>query len=390
MKNLKKFLLLTILLSTAYGSEAIRIISGPYLQNVTDNEATVVWRTDKPATAWVEVAPDDHTDFYACERPRHYSTKIGRATVDTLHKVTLKGLSPDTRYRYRIFSEEVIDMVPWHVNYGGIAASDIWQHKPYKFCTLNSNGESINFKVVNDIHGDKETMTKLLENVDNENTDFVIFNGDMVSWMNSEHQVFDDFINRSSRVFASEVPFFMVRGNHETRGLWCNEYMRYFPSTTGMPYYTFKDGPVFFIVLDSGEDKPDSDIEYSRTSFFDEYREEQAKWLREVVASDDFKNAPYKVVISHMPPVITEWHGLIHAKQQFLPILNEAGIDLMLAGHFHQFIYTEAGEKEPNFPIIINSNKDVLDVNADRQHIKVDVRDTDGKVIHTYSYPAKR
>ena len=281
--RMKKILILTSLALLPLYALAIRIISGPYLQNVTDSEATVVWRTDKPATAWVELAPDDGTDFYACQRPGTYSTRIGRAVIDTLHTVTLKGLSPDTRYRYRIFSEEVTDMVPWHINYGGIAASDIWQHKPLTFRTLNPKGDSINFKVVNDIHGNRETLTSLLKGIDNNNTDFVVFNGDMVSWMNNEQQVFDDFINCSSEIFAAEVPFFMVRGNHETRGNWCTEYMRYFPSPTGVPYYTFRAGPVFFTVLDSGEDKPDSDIEYSRTAFFDQYRSEQAKWLEEVI-----------------------------------------------------------------------------------------------------------
>ncbi len=387
---MKKYLLWGMLLVVAYTANAFRITSGPYLQNLTDTEMTVIWRTDKPATAWVEIAPDDNTDFYACERPRFYSTQIGRAKIDTVHRVTIKNLNPDTRYRYRIFSEEVKDMVPWHINYGGIAASDIWQHKPLSFRTLNPKADKLSFKVVNDIHGDKETLSALLEGLDKDKTDFVVFNGDMVSWMNSEQQVFDDFINRSSRLFASEVPFFMVRGNHETRGNWCTEYMRYFPTSTGMPYYAFRDGPVYFVVLDSGEDKPDSDIEYSRTAFFDEYRSEEAKWLEKVIESEEFKSAPYKVVIVHMPPIFTEWHGLIDVKEKFLPMLNEAGIDLMLSGHFHQFSHTAPGERGTNFPILINSNKDVLDVDVDSDRIKVDVCDVSGKILHSYSYPVKK
>ena len=387
MKNIS-ILIAVVLLPLC--ARAIRISSGPYLQNVTDNAASIVWRTDKPATAWVEVAPDDGTDFYACSRPRYYSLDIGRAVIDTLHTVTLEGLSPDTRYRYRIFSEEVLDRVPWHINYGGIAASDIWQHKPLTFRTLNPAGDSVHFKVVNDIHADGETLADLVKGITPDNTDFVIYNGDMVSWMRTEQQIFDDFINLSCDKFAKEVPFFMVRGNHETRGEWCTEYMRYFPTPTGMPYYTFRDGPVFFVVLDSGEDKPDDDIEYSRTSYFDDYRTRQAKWLEGVIASEEFKSAPYKVVVVHMPPVIAEWHGIIDAKNKFLPLLNGAGVDLMLAGHFHQFIYTGAGEKEPDFPIIINSNKDVLDINADGNRIKVDVVDRAGKTLHTYTYPGKK
>ncbi|MDE6528121.1 MAG: hypothetical protein K2L78_03645, partial [Muribaculaceae bacterium] len=76
---------------TAITSDAIEIVSGPYLQNVTDSEATVVWRTDKDALAWVEIAPDDSLSFYAEERPRYYETDMGRAVVGRLHKVRIRG-----------------------------------------------------------------------------------------------------------------------------------------------------------------------------------------------------------------------------------------------------------------------------------------------------------
>ena len=92
--------LATVMMSlTAITSDAIEIVSGPYLQNVTDCEATVVWRTDKDALAWVETAPDDSLNFYAEERPRHYETDMGRAVVGKLHKVRLKGLESGKTYR---------------------------------------------------------------------------------------------------------------------------------------------------------------------------------------------------------------------------------------------------------------------------------------------------
>ena len=62
----------------------------------------------------------------------------------------------------------------------------------------------------------------------------------------------------------------------------------------------------------------------------------------------------------------------------------------MLSGHFHKLIYTEAGEKEPEFPIIINSDKDLLDIDVNPDRITVNIRDTSGKTIRTYAYPAKR
>ena len=48
-------------------------------------------------------------------------------------------------------------------------------------------------------------------------TDFVLFNGDMLSFINSEDQLFKGFMDTAVRLFASEIPMYYARGNHETR-----------------------------------------------------------------------------------------------------------------------------------------------------------------------------
>ena len=57
-------------------SAAIEIVSGPYLQNLTDTSCDILWRTDLPSTAWVELAPDDGSHFYQQERPATYATDL--------------------------------------------------------------------------------------------------------------------------------------------------------------------------------------------------------------------------------------------------------------------------------------------------------------------------
>lgn len=376
-------------MAAALGASAINIISGPYLQNVGPTEATVIWRTDKPATAWVETAPDDGASFYAESRPRTYSTDLGRAVVGTLHKVTLRGLKPGTNYRYRIFSEEVLDQKPWHVNYGGVASSDVYTREPYMFTTAAPAKNTANFVMVNDIHADSAKFADLIRCFDAKKHDFVLFNGDMVSFMDTEDQIFGGFINQAAKVFATEKPFVMIRGNHESRGAAATKYMSYFPSSTGKPYYTFTDGPIFFIVLDGGEDKPDDDIEYSRTSFADDYRLEQAEWLKQVVATPEFKSAPFKVAVVHVPPVLDTWHGALHAKSVIVPILNAAGIDLMLSGHHHVLRYAEAGKEGADFPVLINSHDTSVEVSADKSNMNLTIRNRAGETVKTLKYTAK-
>jgi len=379
--------LATVMMSlTAITSDAIEIVSGPYLQNVTDCEATVVWRTDKDALAWVETAPDDSLNFYAEERPRHYETDMGRAVVGKLHKVRLKGLESGKTYRYRVYSHEIVDQQPNHIVYGGMAATDVYRREPLRFSTRGVNSGKVSFCVVNDIHGDTARLGDMLGKVREDGRDFVLFNGDMVSYMDSEQQLFDGFIDRSVELFANEIPFQMVRGNHESRGRFAQRYMDYFPTATDKPYYTFSAGPVFFVVLDGGEDKPDSDIEYGGTSFCDAYRGEQAEWLAGVVESAEFRNAPFRVVVVHVPPVQDTWHGPLHAKQLFLPVLNKADVDLMLCGHLHCYRYNEAGVDGAEFPVLINSNMEMLDVEADNSTMNVVRKDRYGKELGRFKF----
>lgn len=174
----------------------------------------------------------------------------------------------------------------------------------------------------------------------------------------------------------------MVRGNHEGRGVMAARYPEYFPVSTGMPYSTFRQGPVFFIVMDGGEDKPDSDIEYFGLNRMDRYREDEARWLKEVVATEEFRSSPYKVVLLHVPPFGDTWHGQLHAQRMFKPILNEAGVDVMVCGHLHRHLLVQPGkESGAKFPVIINSNVDVIEASADDHSLELSVKNGNGQEI---------
>lgn len=370
----KIILALVLVLSVkAYSKTDFEISTGPYLQNITESEATLIWSTTKNAIAWVEVAPDDSLHFYGEERVRYYNTYLGKKKVGTLHSVRLKGLKPGENYRYRIYSQEVLEETSSSVLYGKVVATKVSKTKPLQFKTLPIKKNDFSFVMVNDIHENNELLQSLLKNVKNENINFVVFNGDMVSNIRSKETILNGFLTKSIDLFATEIPFYYARGNHETRGVAANEFMNYFPSSTGLPYYSFQQGNAFFVVLDSGEDKPDSDIEYNGLAAYDEYRIGQQKWLKDVVKSDAFKNAAFKIVIMHIPPMLNPWHGSLHVKKLFVPILNDAGIDLMLCGHKHQHIFLKAGNEGCNFPVLINSNKNKANVSVTEQNININI-----------------
>lgn len=90
-----------------------------------------------------------------------------------------------------------------------------------------------------------------------------------------------------------------------------------------------------------------------------------------------------------MPPIYANDAGQADFSEKFFPMLNAAKIDVMFSGHFHKFDYTPAGWRKSTFPILINSNVDAVDVKVNMQKIQVDVRNTSGAVIHSYSYARK-
>lgn len=387
-----KHVLLTFLLSlslTAFAQD-FKITHGPYLCDMSDNGVTVVWTTDKPAMSWVEIAPDGEESFYAQERTKVYATMHGRKlATERIHRVRINNLKPGTTYRYRIFSREVTGWAisNW-VTYGKLDSSNVYSKEPYRFTTYSDNKEDVSFLVLNDIHNHADFMKDLCKDVKFKTLDFVCFNGDMVNWFDKEESLFSGFLDTSIEMFASETPIVFNRGNHETRGFMAEKISDYFPTRDGKLYQMFSVGKVCFLVLDGGEDKPDSDIEYAETAAYDAYRAEQAEWLKKCVASDEFKNASARVVLLHIPPTEGDWHGNVHLQELFMPILNKANVDVMFSGHTHRYALKKPTDKN-SFPIIVNSSNTYLLCKIGDKKIKIDIVGLNAKDNVSLEYPIK-
>ena len=391
MKLTKTIFVLAWMAASATSVLAIKIVHGPYLQNVYENEATIVWISDKPSVGWVELAPDDGTTFYATRRAQFFDTEIGVKRTSNLHAVRLTGLKAGTNYRYRIYSKEVLSHKGFRVMYGDVAATDVYRKQPLKFRTLDSKKSETNFVMINDIHARKDIIAPMLNAADYKNRDLIFLNGDMISIVNEEKDFFDGFLDECINLFAKEQCMYYVRGNHETRGEFATEFNKYVCPRQSHLYFTMRQGPVYFINLDTGEDKPDDDIEYSGITDYDNYRSEQAEWLKTVKDDPLFQSAKYRIVIAHMPMSHEpgEWHGPRDCADKFFPILNTMGIDVMLCGHLHRDKYYEPSG-EANFPIIVNSNNGTLEGETHGNELTLQVRHTDGKVVTKKVYKAKR
>lgn len=375
---------------TGFASDRIAISHGPYLQNVRETEATFVWLANKPSIGWVELAPDDGSNYYNQERAKHFDTTNGVKNTSLLHVVKVTGLKPGTSYRYRVYVTEVLDHKGVEVTYGKTDATDVYYAKAPCFRTNDTSKPETSFAVINDIHGRTKDIPALMNAADYKNKDLVIFNGDMLTQLRNESELFSGFMDVSVELFAKEKPMYYARGNHETRGLFATSFQHYFSPKEPHLYYMFSQGPVCFIVLDTGEDKPDSDIEYSGITDYDNYRTEQAEWLRQAVKSDEFRKAKYKVVIAHMPPqpIKELWHGPQEVLEKFVPILNEAGIDVMLSGHLHRYIPCQP-DARVKFPVIVNSLDNVISAQTQGNELLLEMRNTQGALVDKIVIKAK-
>ena len=357
---------------------SVRIAEGPWLQQVGDRGFTVVWTTNVPAAAWVEVAPDDTTHFYAAERPRYYETHLGRRKTGTLHRVRVDGLEPGTRYRYRIMQQALLcDEGNRRMILGEGYGSDILKHAPYPAATTDPQCGELEFWMVNDIHGRDSVFRRLIGAAPERKPDFVCLNGDLLNSIESSQALFDGLLRSASELLApAGIPLVVTRGNHDGRGSYAPHWLDLFPTPTNESYYLFRQGPVCFLVLDGCEDKPDSDIRYYGLAASDSYREQEARWLEQAVASEEFRSAPYRIVLLHMPPNTDRgWHGEREVERLFLPILDRAGIDAMLCGHYHRYYWIE---DRYSFPLLINSNVDRAEVRIDAEGIRIRIVGTDG------------
>ena len=384
-----KHLLLGLMLLFCVSAKGIKVTHGPWICDMDSTGVTIVWVTDVPGISYVEMATDSTDHFYSKTRKRYYAAEAGRRILtDSVHCVRIRGLKPDSKYRYRVVTQALKDWCndDW-VTLGGLAWSDVWKKKPYEFKTYPEKPREITFLVLNDIHERPQFMKELCKNVDLKKLDFVLLNGDMSNRIRSQKHIMDAYLDTCVSMFATDVPLFFNRGNHELRGEFADYLNRYFPTNNGKYYRLQHVAGVDFLFIDSGEDKPDADLEYCGIVECDQYREEQERWLRSL--QEEKKIGKYPIVVfSHMPPTLKNWHGPLHMQETLTPELNKMNVSVMLSGHLHRLDYQEPNEVI-NFPNLVNSNNTYLLCHIANGKMEVDYVGLTNKEKKHFTFPLK-
>ncbi|GAB4016485.1 metallophosphoesterase [Spirosoma migulaei] len=368
--------------------EKNQFVAGPYLQNMGTHEVTIMWITHKNCFSWVEYG----VGTYTSKREFGYNNGLIEAN-NRINKITLSGLNPGTDHKYKIVSTEILGYKGSKVEFGETISSPL-----YGFKTPAESEEEFRMVVFNDIHDRPQIIPQLLYRHgytgNKRDYDFVVFNGDCFDWVTDESQVIDHLIKPSVDIFAAELPFILTQGNHECRGSFSRHLPAYFAYPDEKYYYAFTRGPVRFVILDSGEDKGDDSVEYGGLSAFDRYRETQKKWLEKEIDSAEFKKAPFRIVLIHISPYHSgDWHGPMHGREVFGPLLNKAKIDLQISGHTHRY-GTHDPDAMHNYPIVIGGgplegNRTLIKLHATAKELNLKMIRDDGEVVGKYVIPKK-
>jgi acid phosphatase type 7 len=297
------------------------VTRGPYLQIGTPNSTVVRWRTN--------IATDSRVSYGTTQGG--LTTNADNSVQTTEHEVLLSGLSPATKYFYSVGSTSQAlagnDSSYYFVTSpiaGTSSAARIWVLGDSG--TANANAQAVRNAFLS-FTGSTHTNLWLMlgdnayENGTDSDYQAAVFNMYPTTLRQS---VLWPTIGNHDTAQSSNPPaslpyfgIFTLPANAQAGGV----------ASGTEKYYSFDYGNIHFICLDSMT----SDLSASGP---------MANWLRADLASS---TRQWTIAFWHHPPYSKGSHNsdtesnLVSMRQNFLPILEDAGVDLVLAGHSHSY-----------------------------------------------------
>jgi hypothetical protein len=296
---------------------------GPYLQLGTPTRMIVRWRTDRDSDSRLRYGP----------APDQLDTAIDVPGSRSEHEIAITGLSPDTLYYYAV-GTAAETLAGGDADHFFRTSPPAGTAKPFRIWVIGDSGTAdANARAVRDAY---------LAFAGAEPADVWLMLGDNAysDGLDSEYTsaVFETYpqILRNTVVWPSP-------GNHEFGAsdspTQSGPYYEAFTLPTaaeagGVPsgteaYYSFDYGNVHLIALDSH----DTDRSVDGAMY---------AWLEADLQAND---RDFTIVYWHHPPYSKGSHDsddpdedrLIDMRQNFVPLLEDYGVDLQLSGHSHSY-----------------------------------------------------
>lgn len=315
----------------------------PYLQLATPTSMNVMFQTNSVCHCWIEYG----TDSLHTQRAR---TILDGQEVcyDIENNIKLDNLEPGTRYYYRVCAMEILYKGAYSNHFG----ADTLRTPFYSFRTPALKNEDFTCLVFNDLHEHGETLAHLKQLAKDIDYDFVIFNGDCLPEPRNREHAISMIHSLADEVNGAEKPVIFLRGNHEIRNFYSagmHHQIGYYNDKT---YSAFTWGNTRFLLLDLGEDKPDSNPVYGGLNDFTQLRHDQAEFIKKELSSREFKSSRNHVLISHIP-VFGNTDSYRPCTDLWGPMLSRAPFNVALAAHTHEAKYYPKGVDGCRYPVYV-------------------------------------
>ena len=302
------------------------IIRGPYLQKGTSTSIVIKWRTEYETVSTV-----------------NYGTSLGELnrtkqdnTPKTDHEITIDGLNPNTKYYYEITNLDYPNVIQ-DSNMFFKTAPEIGTKQFVRAWILGDPGTgNTNQRNVRDQY--YNYVNTAATNPDQ--TDMMLFLGDNAYQDGTDEEYQTRMFDIYSDMLKKSVAW-STMGNHDAgsassttqSGVYYDIFN--FPTegeVGGVPsnteaYYSFDYGNIHFIVLDSHELYNDS----TQMSWcLSDIQETTQDWIVALFHHPIYSKG------SHDTDNTSEYRSF-EMRENFQPILEENGVDLILNGHSHAY-----------------------------------------------------
>jgi calcineurin-like phosphoesterase family protein len=269
----------------------------PYVQNVTATSAVILLTTRE-----LGVAPALVLTRPSGELVQVVVTEADPADVSGHQRFArLSGLDPDTIYCY--------ELDEWVAPVGFRSAPQPFAGARMRFVAFGDSGGASRVAV-------REAMALLP-------FELMLHVGDIAYESGSIAELETKFFDTYAELIA-HLPIFPASGNHEYRTQDAAPYRQVFalPENGGPDgverWFSFDWGDVHFVALDT-----------------EQVGAKQASWLERDLTDNGL---PWTVVYMHKPAYSSGKHGSsLDVRQTFAPIFEQFGVQLVLAGHDHDY-----------------------------------------------------
>ena len=313
------------LLLFAASAVAQSVVRGPYLQQQTDSSINIRWRTDLATDSVVR---------YGLTSTSLNSTASLSATR-TEHSITVTGLSAHTQYFYSV--GDSIGTIAGNGSYHFHTAPLIGSATATRFWAIGDAGTAVTHPgLAASVRDAFKTYTA------SSPADFMVMLGDN-AYSDGTDTEYQNAVFNTYPELLRQLPVWSTLGNHDGHNADSasqtgpyydifdppiNGEIGGYPSGTEA-YYSFDYGEVHFVCLDSY----DSPRGINGTMM---------TWLESDLAEN---HQPWVIAYWHHPPYSKGSHNsdssgenrMTDMRQNFLPILEAWGVDLVLSGHSHSY-----------------------------------------------------